>query len=291
MVAGSSALCRGTMTPVTVILFSVSVPVLSVRITLVEPSVSTAESCSTSALRRAIRRTPRASARVATIGSPSGTVATASAIAVLMTSVISFPLNRPRIPMTVTRAMQSHPITFPRESIRSSSGVFLSAAFCTRAVIRPSSVCMPVLTTTPSAFPLVMAVPLNSMLSRSAISVSSGSTSIVFSTGTDSPVRSDSSLCTLDAASNRTSAVTTSPPSKRTMSPGTKFSADTRCATPPRRTVVSVLPSWRSASVERTARSSVTNPIRVLITMTTRIAKPSRWSPRAKESTEPAISR
>ncbi len=71
-VAGSSALRRGTMTSVTVIRFSVSVPVLSVRITLVEPNVSTAESCSTSALRRAIRRMPRASARVATIGQTLG---------------------------------------------------------------------------------------------------------------------------------------------------------------------------------------------------------------------------
>ncbi len=60
---------------------SVSVPVLSVQITSVEPSVSTAVSRLTSARRRAMRRTPTASASVIVGSSPSGTLATISPIA------------------------------------------------------------------------------------------------------------------------------------------------------------------------------------------------------------------
>jgi len=60
---------------------SVSVPVLSVQITSVEPSVSTAVSRLTTARRLAIRRTPTASASVIVGSSPSGTLATSSPIA------------------------------------------------------------------------------------------------------------------------------------------------------------------------------------------------------------------
>ena len=60
----------------TVISFLVSVPVLSVQMTVVQPSVSTEESFLMSALRPAMRWTPMASDRV-TVGSrPSGTMAT-----------------------------------------------------------------------------------------------------------------------------------------------------------------------------------------------------------------------
>ena len=60
---------------------SVSVPVLSVAITVTDPSASTAESLRTTARCRAIRSTPIARATVSTAGSPSGTAATASATA------------------------------------------------------------------------------------------------------------------------------------------------------------------------------------------------------------------
>jgi len=58
----------------------VSVPVLSVQMTVVEPSVSTAGRRRTSELARAIRCTPSASVMVATAGRPSGTAAIASAM-------------------------------------------------------------------------------------------------------------------------------------------------------------------------------------------------------------------
>ena len=61
--------------------FSVSVPVLSVQMTVVEPSVSTAHSRLTSAPRARQPRTPTASASVIVGSSPSGTLATSSPIA------------------------------------------------------------------------------------------------------------------------------------------------------------------------------------------------------------------
>ena len=60
---------------------SVSVPVLSVAMTVTEPSASTADRRRTTARWRAMRSTPSASATVRTAGSPSGTAATASATA------------------------------------------------------------------------------------------------------------------------------------------------------------------------------------------------------------------
>ncbi len=65
---------------------SVSVPVLSVAMTVTEPSASTADSRRTTARCRAIRSTPSASATVSTAGSPSGTAATASATAKMIIS-------------------------------------------------------------------------------------------------------------------------------------------------------------------------------------------------------------
>ena len=67
-------------------LVAVSVPVLSVQITVVLPSVSTAGSWRTTARRPAIRCTPTASAIVTIAGSPSGIAATASAIAASVAS-------------------------------------------------------------------------------------------------------------------------------------------------------------------------------------------------------------
>ena len=66
--------------------FCVSVPVLSVAITVTDPSASTADSRRTTARRFTMRSTPSASATVSTAGSPSGTAATASATAKMSSS-------------------------------------------------------------------------------------------------------------------------------------------------------------------------------------------------------------
>lgn len=62
----------------TVISFFVRVPVLSERMTVVEPSVSTLESCFIIAFFFAKRFTPMANAIVIVVGRPSGTAATAT---------------------------------------------------------------------------------------------------------------------------------------------------------------------------------------------------------------------
>ena len=66
-----------------VILFNVNVPVLSEQITEVDPSVSTAGSRLTIALRRAISRVPIDNNAVTTAGSPVGIAATANATPVM----------------------------------------------------------------------------------------------------------------------------------------------------------------------------------------------------------------
>ena len=75
-----SSIPASVSTETTTILFSVSVPVLSVQITFVAPRVSTAERRLIRALLRAILHIPLARARVAMIGNPSGIAATARAI-------------------------------------------------------------------------------------------------------------------------------------------------------------------------------------------------------------------
>ena len=100
----------GVQTVVTRIRFSVSVPVLSVQITAVEPRVSTADSRLTRAPRRAISRTPTASASVMVGSRPSGTLATSSPMAKLaaaaMLSPAPSPMGRNAIPApTATRAI------------------------------------------------------------------------------------------------------------------------------------------------------------------------------------------
>ncbi len=75
--------CPGITISRDVILFSVSVPVLSEQIADVEPRVSTAGSRFTIAFRRAISRVPIDSSAVTTAGRPVGIAATASATPVM----------------------------------------------------------------------------------------------------------------------------------------------------------------------------------------------------------------
>ena len=85
----------GSHSAVTVISLRVSVPVLSVQMTVVEPSVSTAESRRTIAPRAAMRCMPTASAMVIATGSPSGTIETIWLMATMRISANGSPRNRP----------------------------------------------------------------------------------------------------------------------------------------------------------------------------------------------------
>ena len=121
--SSGSARSSGVSVIRTVMRFIVSVPVLSVQITVVAPSVSTAERLRTSAFFAAMRLTPSASVIVATKGSPSGTAATASAIPVSIIDRMPRPCT---IPTKITTAAMPKVMRIRKRlkrERRSSSGV------------------------------------------------------------------------------------------------------------------------------------------------------------------------
>ena len=83
---------------------SVSVPVLSVHMNVVDPSVSTAGSRRTSACVFTSLRAPMASVTVATAGSASGTAATARLTAVRNMTSVSSPRRMPTTNTRITSA-------------------------------------------------------------------------------------------------------------------------------------------------------------------------------------------
>ena len=122
----SSARCSsGESRARTVIVFSVRVPVLSVAMTVTEPSASTAERRRTTALRDAIRSVPSASVNVRTAGRPSGTAATATATAKRRASSMrSMPSMPTPATMRITaRAATQRAMRCPNWVRRRSSGV------------------------------------------------------------------------------------------------------------------------------------------------------------------------
>ena len=128
-----------------VISFFVSVPVLSERITVVAPNVSTEESCFIIAFLFARRWTPRASAIVIVAGRPSGTAATATEIVKRRLSMKVFPwsanpmMKRMAEMASVTIAMIT-PIRF-NSFWRGEASCLVSAV---SRVIFPNSVFSPV---------------------------------------------------------------------------------------------------------------------------------------------------
>ena len=98
----------GSQVASTAIRLQVSVPVLSLQITLTEPRVSTADRRRTKAFWRAIRCTLRARARVTVGNSPSGTLATMIPTAKIKLSSGPTPTNsrlRPKVSTPISTAM------------------------------------------------------------------------------------------------------------------------------------------------------------------------------------------
>ena len=144
----------GSQIRVARIRFSVSVPVLSVQITSVEPSVSTALRRLTTAPWRTSPRTPTARASVITGSSPSGTLPTSSPIANTTASENGSPAPKAA---SGTKAM---PIATAIAAISQatrrtwrSSGLSSTSTRCESAAIRPSSVAIPVAKTSARASP------------------------------------------------------------------------------------------------------------------------------------------
>ena len=118
--------------------------------------------------RLAIRPTPSAKVSANTAGSPSGTVATASATALIAMSAADCPRTNAKAAYT---AMAIPPITVMRLPTASSCtcrGVLGSSLRCSMSAIAPTSVSDPVAVTTISARPRVSAVLAYAMQLRSA---------------------------------------------------------------------------------------------------------------------------
>ena len=212
-------------------------PVLSVQITVTEPSVSTLGSFCTRALRRASRCSPSARAAVTIAGSPSGMAATARLTASISTSASSPPRASCRAAISATRSRQSSTSWRPSLARRRCSGVCGDAERSSRPAMCPSSVLIPVAVTTARPRPEATIVPMWSMFSRSASGAAWGSTIRgLFATVCDSPVSAASCVNSELADVRRASAGTLSPASISIRSPGTSSRAGTTVVSPSRTT-------------------------------------------------------
>jgi hypothetical protein len=142
--------------------------------TVVLPSVSTADSRRTMAPRAAMRCMPTASAMVMATGSPSGTIDTIWLMATISTSDSGSWRHSPSS-TTMTNRPSAAPTSWrPKRSMRRSSGVLGSAAPAVSRAMPPTSVCVPVATTRALARPAVTCVPACTMQWRSARPVAVG---------------------------------------------------------------------------------------------------------------------
>lgn len=139
--------------PVTVIWLRVSVPVLSVQITVTLPSVSTAGRCRTIALRRTMRATPNASVIVTSAGSPSGMAPTARATAAVSMSAAGSPRSTPTPKVTAASPRITTVTTRLKCASLRVSGVWTAVAWSTSRCTRPISVSAPVAVTMPVPVP------------------------------------------------------------------------------------------------------------------------------------------
>ena len=256
----------------TVILFWVRVPVLSEQITPVLPRVSTAGMCRTMARFCAMRPTPMASTMVTTAVRPSGMAATPRLMAMRNISRGGVFWSSPRRKITPQMAVTPMPSTRPVCFSRCCRGVW--GAFSRESIraIFPMAVSIPMAATTPAPAPVVMPVPANTMFFRSPRGASSlHRAAASFSTGTDSPVRADSSARSSTAFTSRMSAGTRSPARRMTTSPGTSWLLSTVCLRPSRTTVAWGEDSFFRAAMAWSAFHSCTVPITALHTTMARM--------------------
>ena len=228
--------------------------------------------------------TLNASTIVTMAGSPSGTAATASEIAVKSMSPTSlFCINA----ITNNSTQISTAIilkNFPRSARRFCKGVNSSPPLSIMSAILPICVCIPVAVTTPSPLPAVTVVVINTMLLLSKILLPFSNTgSADFTVGTDSPVKAASSTCKFTACINRISAGTCLPASKKTISPGTNNSLGISVCIPFLFTNALGLVNLCNASIALRAFPSCITPITAFNTITTAIMPASSASFKNRE--------
>ena len=198
----------------TIISFIVRVPVLSVLIALVAPSVSTSVRFFTTARASASCLAPSDSRPDTNAGMPVGIAEIAIAVP---SRIRSWNLS-PRIsPTTMMKATALHaitPSTLVSESSSFWSGERTRLTDVSIVAMRPISVSMPVAVTTIEPVPRVTDVFWKSMLERSPSATSpAGSTEASFATGALSPVSAASCASSVAERMRRPSAGTMSPAS------------------------------------------------------------------------------
>jgi hypothetical protein len=198
-----------------------------------------------------------ANVNVTTAGRPSGMTATATLMAVRTRSVADSPAIAPITTTASATTTPSSASCLPTRSRRCCSGVGSDSTSWRSVAMWPSSVRIPVATTTPRPRPAATCVPEYAMHSRSPSARSSRSTgSVCLSIGSDSPVSVASSMRRLASSTRRRSAGTTVPASRWTMSPGTSSATGTVVMRPSRVTRAEGTAMRRSAAIACSARYS-----------------------------------
>jgi len=269
----------------TVISFWVRVPVLSVQITDVHPSVSTADNRFMRAFRFAIRCDPRARARVTVGNSPSGTNATIIPRAKIkldasVTDVRVISMKKNKIPI-LTATIVTILVTW---TISCCKGLFSSSIPWVRSATFPNSVFIPVAITTASPVPDATLVPAKTRFGYSIFEKpESYHGSAIFLTGWDSPVSVDWSIRSSDASIKRPSADIWSPSPRTMISPGTKSSASIFLVMPSRITRTWSGNNWNRASAAFSALNSCQKENNPLIRFTIQTAMPNcgMWAMKA----------
>ena len=265
----------------TVILFCVSVPVLSEQIIWVHPRVSTAVSFRMMAFLFDMLVTPMDSTMVTTAANPSGIAATAKDTATMkvlrsVSPVIPSGPNCARNSPTAKMTIQI-PITSTVRILLSWlsfiwRGVSSLWAWESASAIFPISVFMPVPVITALPRPYTTVEPIYIMFLRSPRGTSFSpprfNTLIILLTGTDSPVRAASSIFMLALSMIRPSAGTESPASSTTISPGTSSSLFKVTIFPSRITLLVAAAISCRAAMAASALLSCTTPSTALIITT-----------------------
>ncbi len=221
---------------------------------------------------RLIFCTPKAKTMVTIAGSPSGMAATARLTAVMNISTRSLPLRRPKTKIKAQIPIATSPKVLPKTAKRFCRGVSTSGDSWMSWAILPISVFMPVAVTAIFPRPYVTIVLLKTILIRSPMpAFGSCIGSVPFSTGTDSPVRADSSVVRFTASISLPSAGTKSPSSIRTMSPGTSSEAGRFCGCPSLSTLACGELSLRRAAKDFSAFLSCHTPKMALVITIKRI--------------------
>ncbi len=251
----------GVQIDTTFIWFSVSVPVLSVQMKVVAPSVSTDSSRRTRAFCPAIRCAPMASDRVTVGSSPSGTSATVTPIPKMNPSEAGTPRASIRAKNPTPTAPAMIAIIRTRCAMSRSSGVAGRGCWVSLA-IPPSRVRAPVAATCAVTRPWTRKQPAKT------------SSPAVASRGALSPVSVEVSTRADWASRHVMSAVIRSPATSMTTSPGTIRSAVTCCSWPSRRTVAYTGSRSRRPAAACSARFSCTNANTPLTSTTATMAAP-----------------